>query len=120
MFEHVRGQRHEIAVTCNNLGTLAYARGRLVEALALYRRSLRIKMRLLGERHPDVAVTRNNLAALTAALEHGVAARALYARALAVFEHTYGSDHRLTPICRANPLRLQNQRLYSDRWSAHG
>lgn len=102
VFERVRGQRYEIAVTCNNLGTLSYARGRLVEARALYLRSLRIKLRLLGERHPDVAVTRNNLAALTAAQGDDAAARALYAQALAVFERIYGVDHRLTRICRAN------------------
>ena len=107
VFEDVRGVPYEIAVTCNNLGTLAYTRGRLGEARALYRRSLGIKTRLLGERHPDVAITRNNLAALTAALGDSAAARTLYARALKVFEHTYGSEHRLTRTCRANLLRLE-------------
>jgi len=47
------------AISLNNLGLLYGAQGRYAEAEALYKRSLAIRQRALGDRHPDFAAALN-------------------------------------------------------------
>ena len=46
----------EVAATYNNMGMVYEKKGDLQRALELYDNSLLIKMKLLGEDHPDVAL----------------------------------------------------------------
>jgi Flp pilus assembly protein TadD len=63
VFEHVYGsEHHEIAIHLNNMAANCFARRDFVAAEELYRRSLMIKAKKLGDRHPSYEITAKNLA----------------------------------------------------------
>ena len=56
------GARHpEAGASLNNLAGLFEKQGCYAQAEPLYQRSLAIKQKILGAKHPDVALLLNNL-----------------------------------------------------------
>ena len=99
-----------MAVTCNNLAALSYAKGDETEADRLYRRALTIKEKVLGPEHPDVAMTLNNLAVLYKAAGNYAEAEPLYQRAITIFEAALGPNHPKVITCRQNYEHLRRAR----------
>jgi tetratricopeptide (TPR) repeat protein len=63
VFEHVYGaEHHEIAIHLNNMAANCFGRQDFEAAEDLYRRSLIIKAKRLGEHHPSYEITAKNLA----------------------------------------------------------
>jgi len=91
-----------LAATLYNLAILRRQQGQLAEAEQLYRRSLEIRERLEGSKHPDVAITLNNLAALRAAAGDYGAAQAMLERALNIRRTALGATHPLTAQSMSN------------------
>ncbi|MGH9281807.1 MAG: tetratricopeptide repeat protein [Acidimicrobiales bacterium] len=77
---------YETAVRAHQLAKILADAGRTDQAAALYRRSVRIKQRVLGPNHPEVATTLHNLALLFKTMGHVEEARSLWAEARAVLE----------------------------------
>ncbi|WP_151477804.1 tetratricopeptide repeat protein, partial [Streptomyces albicerus] len=76
--------------------------GDLGRAIPLFERTLEVRVRLLGERHPDTLISRNNLAGAYVAAEDLGRAIPLYERALADCLRVLGEDHPTTRIVRGN------------------
>jgi tetratricopeptide (TPR) repeat protein len=72
------------AQTYNNLGLLKQAIGKYDEALDLQRKSLDMRLALLGINDPEVATSYNNLGALCMSMGDFTAAEDYYRRALAM------------------------------------
>lgn len=83
---------HETAVQAHQLAKVLAGRGRVDDAVALYRRAVDIKQRVLGEGHPDVATTLHNLALLLEADGRTEEARSLWAQARAVLAPASQTD----------------------------
>ena len=109
----------EVAESLDNLGSLAYYRGRYQEAERLLERSLEIRERSLGPDHPDVATALHNLAAISS--EQGDLERAepLYRRSLAIRERTFGTDHREVVLSLGNLAVLFEHRGAPEEAEAH-
>jgi CHAT domain-containing protein/tetratricopeptide (TPR) repeat protein len=69
------------------------SRGRHREAEKARREALAIRLRVLGEEHPDTAITCNNLAHSLEALGKHAEALALYQKAVAICRKTVGQEH---------------------------
>ena len=93
-----------------NHAALCQASGRFAEAEKLYRRAVRVRKDLLGNRHPDLATTLNNLATLYRLTGRRARAAALYRRALMIFEETLDRAHPNVIGCRGNQARLEAER----------
>lgn len=107
VFERVYGKNHyELAVTFNNLGAIAQARGKLARAERYYRRALRLKETLLGRTHSDTAMTLHNLALCLEDQQKPRLALTLLRRALKIFERTCGRRHPNTRTCREHEASL--------------
>ena len=52
----------DFAATYNNMANVYYNQGKNDEALTMYEKSLSIRLKKLGDDHPDVAATYNNMA----------------------------------------------------------
>ncbi len=77
-------------------GSLAVAytmRGDYATAVALQEQALELRVRVLGDDHPDVAVTLHNLALAENAMGDHAAAKPLLERALAIREPALGPEH---------------------------
>jgi tetratricopeptide (TPR) repeat protein/tRNA A-37 threonylcarbamoyl transferase component Bud32 len=83
----------ENAQCLSNLGSIAWAQGRLDEAVISYERCLDIQSDHLDSDDPLMAKTFNNLALAYAAVGRGGEAEALYRRAIRIMEATFGPDH---------------------------
>jgi CHAT domain-containing protein/tetratricopeptide (TPR) repeat protein len=74
-------------------GREAYNDARYDEAVASWSRSLEVRRRWLGERHPDTALSYNNLAAVLRARGDLTGAEAMNRKALAIRIETLGERH---------------------------
>ncbi|HWO23498.1 MAG TPA: CHAT domain-containing tetratricopeptide repeat protein [Kofleriaceae bacterium] len=70
-----------------------YSQGQYREALPLAERSLALREKVLGARHPDVAKSLNNLASLYQAQGTYARAEPLFVRALDIYEKALGAVH---------------------------
>ena len=75
------------------------SQGKYAEAEPLYRKALAIRLKTLGEDHPDTAVSYNNLASNLNAQGKYAEAEPLYRKALAIRLKTLGRE----------PLRHRHQ-----------
>ena len=75
-----------MAIFVNNLGSIYYLQGQFAEVEPLYRRSLAIKEKILGPKHPSVAQSLNNLGVI-----YRAQAEPLHKRTLAIYEKVLGS-----------------------------
>ncbi|MCS7479442.1 tetratricopeptide repeat protein [Umezawaea endophytica] len=78
---------------CHSAGGAAYEHGFSTAAERLYRRALRVRLDLLGPRHPDSLATRHNLAVLHADDGDPEAARAEFCAVLADQVAVLGECH---------------------------
>jgi len=78
----------------DNLAKLYLVEGRYAEAYPLYKRSLAIREKELGGRHPDVAKSVHNVAEIYRAQRKYAEAEPLYKRSLAIYEKPLGSVDR--------------------------
>jgi tetratricopeptide (TPR) repeat protein len=83
----------QFAFSLNQLAELYRKQGKYKEAEPLYRRSLFIVEKQLGEDHPDVAVRLNNLAVLYQNQGKYNEAEPLYLRSLSIVEKQLGEEH---------------------------
>jgi CHAT domain-containing protein len=81
-----------LASTLNNLASLYQSQGLLKRSQLLYLRSLAIKEKVLGIKHPSLAIGLNNLALLYQSQGLYERAEPLYLRALAISEKILGVD----------------------------
>ncbi|GAA1672827.1 tetratricopeptide repeat protein [Fodinicola feengrottensis] len=77
----------------HNLGGLDHARGRYAAGEPAARRSVRIRSRLLGVKHPTVAADKAALASLLVGQGKFDEAEDLYLTALLIFSDAYGMDN---------------------------
>jgi tetratricopeptide (TPR) repeat protein len=85
----------DLAANLNNLGSLAYAQGKLDLAEPFYRKALEIYEKVLGSEDSNVGSVLYNLAGLSAERGNLDEALALYQRCLAVRQGAAGTDHPL-------------------------
>ncbi|MDM8556859.1 tetratricopeptide repeat protein [Desulfococcaceae bacterium HSG7] len=74
-------------------GDALYYAGKYTQAEASLKRSMKIRERVLGSRHPDFAAYLNNLAELYRTQGRYEAAEPLYKRSLAIMENVLGKEH---------------------------
>ena len=67
--------------------------GKYEEALAMYEKALSIKLKKLGDDHPDVATTYNNMANVYNKQGKNDEALAMYEKALSIRLKKLGDDH---------------------------
>ena len=82
--------------TLNDLAYFLYETGKFPEAAQLFKESLDINQRLLGDRHPDIAISMNNLAFVLQDSGDLVAAEKYYQQALDIRMASLGESHPLT------------------------
>jgi serine/threonine-protein kinase len=100
-----------LARALNDLGVIREANGDRDEAVGLYRQSLAMRRRLLGDQHLGVAITTYNLAAVLYNREDFAAADSIALVALDRFRSILGPDHQRSIIA---------QSLLATIRSAHG
>jgi tetratricopeptide (TPR) repeat protein len=83
----------QFAFSLNQLAALYHSQGKYNEAEPLYRRSLSIVEKQLGENHPDVANSLNNLAVLYKNQGKYNEAEPLLLRSLSILEKQLGENH---------------------------
>lgn len=101
-----------LALTLNNLAAMYHEQGKFTLAEPLYKRSLDIKIRILGDCHADVALNHHNLAVLYSARRMYPVAEKHYKLALEMKEKLYGSHHREligTLTYYAQLMKVQNR-----------
>jgi tetratricopeptide (TPR) repeat protein len=76
----------------NDLGTIHYNLGQYAVAEPLYKRSLAIREKTLGQDHAEVATVLNNLGELYRAEERYAEAEPLLKRSIAIRNKTLGPD----------------------------
>jgi tetratricopeptide (TPR) repeat protein len=86
-------QKTHPAISLYALAELYRAQGRYGEAEPLYKRSLAIREKALGPKHPDVALSLNQLAGLYYFQGRYEDAEPLYKRSLAIKEKALGPEH---------------------------
>ena len=91
--QHLGPDDLEVALTLNNIGSLALVLDDFAGARAVLERSAAIYTRGLGPDHPDLARVLGNLGAALVGLGDYAAAQQTCARALAIREHALGPDH---------------------------
>ena len=79
--------------TYNNMGLVYYAQGGYEQALAYYENALVIKIKALGEDHPNVATTYGNMGVVCRLQGTYEQALAYYEKALAIRLKALGDDH---------------------------
>ncbi len=94
----------------NDLAFFLYEAGRYEETEALFRESLDINLRLLGERHPDIATSMNNLAFVLQDEGDLDGAQQLYEQALDIRRESLGETHPLTAQSLNNLAFLYHER----------
>ena len=67
--------------------------GKYDEALAMYEKALSIRLKKLGDDHPDVATTYNNMAVVYMNQGKYEEALAMYEKALSISLKKLGDDH---------------------------
>ena len=82
-----------LALSYNNLAELYRVQGNYAQAELLYKRSLAIREKILGLRHPDVAQSLNSLAELYGTQGNHAEAEPLHKRSLAILEKALGPEH---------------------------
>jgi tetratricopeptide (TPR) repeat protein len=85
----------DLAANLNNLGSLAYAQGKLDLAEPFYRKALEIYEKVIGPEDNNVGAVLYNLAGLSVEQGKLAEALALYQRCLAVRQRALGTDHPL-------------------------
>ncbi|MDP8079059.1 tetratricopeptide repeat protein [Phocoenobacter skyensis] len=83
----------DYAVAQSGLAGVFYEQGKYAKAEPVYKRSLAITEKALGENHPSVAATLNNLAELYRIQGKYAKAEPLYKRSLAITEKALGENH---------------------------
>lgn len=83
----------DIASIYHNLGGLEHTAGDFAAGEPFARKSVVIRRRAVGTRHPDYAADVGGLAAIVADQGRPDEAESLYREALAIFERVYGNDH---------------------------
>jgi tetratricopeptide (TPR) repeat protein len=83
----------QFASSLHQLAFLYDSQGKYNEAEPLYKRSLSIREKQLGENHPDVAHSLNNLAVLYYSQGKYNEAEPLYKRSLSIVEKQLGENH---------------------------
>lgn len=91
--DRVSGGRVLHASLANNVGVLAYLRGRFADAVEAHRRALGLRVAQFGETHPLVARTHSNLGAALRAFGRVDEAAGEYRRALAIEEKVLDPTH---------------------------
>ncbi len=71
-----------------------YQQGKLMEAEAMCRKALALRIQALGEEHPDVAQTSWNLALLLKKQGQPQEAKLLWERSLRIYQRVFGPDHQ--------------------------
>ena len=87
------GHDEQLANYLNSAGLAYHKAGRYPEAEPLYKRSLKIREKVLGPEHPDVATSLNNLASLYRNQGRYPEAEPLYKRSLKICEKVLGPEH---------------------------
>lgn len=101
-----------LALTLNNLAAMYHEQGKYTMAEPLYKRSLDIKTKVLGDCHADVALNHHNLAVLYSARRMYPVAEKHYKTTLEMKEKLYGSHHRellSTLTYYAQLMKVQNR-----------
>ena len=83
----------EKANIIDRLAGLLNAVEKNVECEELIKRSLDIRLKLLGENHPDTAISYNRYAILVSDLDRMMEAEGYYQIAMKIFEANYGKSH---------------------------
>ena len=96
-----------MARALNDLGIVQFESGRPHDAIRLFRESLDMRRRVLGDHHIGVAITSSNLSVVLDQTGETAEAAALTDSALAIFERNLGPDHQRT----LNVLLNQAERL---------
>ena len=95
LFATSTNDQTEIDLT-NNLdkqANLYYKQGRYAEAEPLYKSSLAIGEKILGQEHPDAALSLYNLAYFYHNQDRYAEAERLYKRSQAIGEKAFGTEH---------------------------
>jgi len=90
------------ADSLNNLAQTLYVQGNYDEAELLFKRSLEILEKTLGQNYSEVASSLNNLAELYQAQGKHAQAEPLFKRSLAIRERNFGLDHPAVAQSRNN------------------
>eukprot|EP00959_Pyramimonas_sp_CCMP1952_P256377 5355237-Pyramimonas_sp.AAC.2 len=88
------------------MGVLLLREDRYDEALPALERSLEVREKVYGPRHPHVATGLNNLATAYEKIGKYTVAKSLFARALEIREDVMGKDHAKTRGSRCNLVLL--------------
>ncbi|HEX7314388.1 MAG TPA: FxSxx-COOH system tetratricopeptide repeat protein [Pyrinomonadaceae bacterium] len=91
-------EKHDLAFAesarlLNEAGNYCFERAQYAEAVALFKRALAIRERMLGAEHPDVAMSLSDLAAVYDHQGRYAEAEPLFKRALAIHEQMLKSDN---------------------------
>ena len=92
----------DYAVSLNNLAWLYACQGDYARAEPLYRQSLEISKKALGENHPDYAASLNNLAELYCSQGDYAQAGPLCLKSLAIKKQALGENHPEYAVCLGN------------------
>jgi CHAT domain-containing protein/tetratricopeptide (TPR) repeat protein len=90
------------AVDVEREGQELAKQGAFAEAESLFQKALDIRIRVLGENHPDTATGYNNVAFALNGQSRSREALPLYEKALAIYQSTLGDDHPETADCYNN------------------
>jgi tetratricopeptide (TPR) repeat protein len=95
MQRKLNGERPDpgLALAIDNLGALLNEDGDYDAAETLYRESLAMRHRLLGDKHPLIALTLSNLASVRQTKGDLTGAEAMFRQALAIEQQTIGEVH---------------------------
>ena len=91
-----------------------YSQGEYGKAEEYYKRSLRIREKVLGEEHPDAAISYNNLALLYESQREFKIALTYYLNSYTVLVFKFGINHPHTQIV------YKNMKMAYHEWDAKG
>jgi len=111
----VPGDHHDVAMALGHLGSVLRRQGRYAAAESLYRASLEIDRRIVGDRHPFVGSTLGNLGLVLADLGRARESEAAFREALAIITSAAPDDDPLRVTATNNlATALQQQGRLSE------
>jgi len=108
-------QDSRLARTLDRLGEILHRAEKYGQAEMAWWRSLQIKLKILGENHPEVANTGNQLAGLHYVMGRFSEAENYSKKCQAIYENCYGAEHPNVAVCMHNLASLYHvQGRYSE------
>ncbi|MBR5493295.1 MAG: tetratricopeptide repeat protein [Alistipes sp.] len=102
ILQNTNGEQIYIAATYNNIATIYSDLDKFAEAIEYYKIALDIRLRILGEFHPDVALSYNNIGGLYREKSMYNEAMEYYKKALCVYERMFPQHHYIFAILYNN------------------